>query len=477
MIDLALTAFVFAVLAAGLRRPFLWVLAYVYFDILAPQKISWMLLTHLPISLIAFVLAFAGWAYMDSKAGSRFSFRQGLIALLLVYCGLTTLFADLPEFAAEKWSWVWKALVFAVFLPLTLRTRLRMEALTLVMVLSAAAIIIPAGIKTLASGGGYGSLHLLVNDNTGLYEGSILSTVAIALIPLALWLAREGTIFAPAASFKQDWRVKVFAWALSFAAVLIPIGTEARTGLVCAAVLVMLSLRDMKHRFLTMGLLGAASLLAVPFLPASFTDRMETIGDHQADQSASTRLAVWEWTLEYVETHPLGGGFEAYRQNQLSIDVVETSASGNTTAIETERLEDKGRAYHSSYFEMLGEQGWPGLAIWLLLHGLGVWQMERLIRRYRPTSLSAPPQALEWVAPFARALQHSQIVYLVGSVFVGIAFQPFCYMVVALQCGLWTLVRRKEQVAQIPRLERARFRRHLLPASTPAPKGVAEGVA
>ncbi len=471
MIDLALTAFIFAVLAAGVRRPFLWVLAYVYIDILAPQKISWMLLTHLPISLIAFALAFAGWAYVDGKAGSRLSFRQGLIALLLVYCGLTTLSADLPEFAAEKWSWVWKALVFAVFLPLTLRTRLRMEALTLVMVLSAATIIIPAGIKTLASGGGYGSLHLLVNDNTGLYEGSILSTVAIALIPLALWLAREGTIFAP------NWRVKAFAWALAFAAVLIPIGTEARTGLVCAAVLVMLSLRDMKHRFLTMGLLGAASLLAVPFLPASFTERMETIGDHQADQSASTRLAVWEWTLDYVETHPFGGGFEAYRQNRLSIDVVETSSSGNTTAVATERLEDKGRAYHSSYFEMLGEQGWPGLAIWLLLHVLGVWQMERLIRRYRPTSLSAPPETLKWVAPFARALQHSQIIYLVGSVFVGIAFQPFCYMVVALQCGLWTLVRRKEQATQAPRRQHARFRHHALPASAPTPKAVAEGVA
>ena len=72
VVDLALTAFIFAVLAAGVRRPFLWVLAYVYIDILAPQKISWMLLTHLPISLIAFALAFAGWAYMDGKKGSRF---------------------------------------------------------------------------------------------------------------------------------------------------------------------------------------------------------------------------------------------------------------------------------------------------------------------------------------------------------------------------------------------------------------------
>ena len=43
-LSLALTVFVLAFLALGLRRPFLWVLAYLYIDILAPQKISWFLL-------------------------------------------------------------------------------------------------------------------------------------------------------------------------------------------------------------------------------------------------------------------------------------------------------------------------------------------------------------------------------------------------------------------------------------------------
>ena len=71
---------------------------------------------------------------LDDKRDSRFTLRQGLIALLLVYCGLTTLTADYPESAVEKWAWVWKALVFAIFLPLTLTTRLRMESAALTMV-------------------------------------------------------------------------------------------------------------------------------------------------------------------------------------------------------------------------------------------------------------------------------------------------------------------------------------------------------
>src|SRR3546814_1113931 len=65
-------------------------------------------------------------------------------------------------------------------------------------------------------------------------------------------------------------------------------------------------------------------------------------------------------------------------------------------------------------------QGYPGLALWLLLHGVGIVQLERLRRRYRKTRRAEE----QWIAPLATALQHGHIVYLVGSLFVGIAFQP-----------------------------------------------------
>ena len=57
--------------------------------------------------------------------------------LLLAYCGVTTLYADFPVEAAEKWDWAWKALAFAIFLPLTMRSRLRIEAVLLFLTLSA----------------------------------------------------------------------------------------------------------------------------------------------------------------------------------------------------------------------------------------------------------------------------------------------------------------------------------------------------
>ena len=134
MRDLIFVAFLGAFFAAGFRKPFVFVLAYVYIDIVSPQRLTYLLLNTIPISLMAVALAVGGWMIADDKRDTRVGPRQGLILLLLLYCGLTTRTADFPVEALDKWDWVWKALAFAAFLPLTLRTKLRIEALLLIMI-------------------------------------------------------------------------------------------------------------------------------------------------------------------------------------------------------------------------------------------------------------------------------------------------------------------------------------------------------
>ncbi|HYI64038.1 MAG TPA: putative O-glycosylation ligase, exosortase A system-associated [Allosphingosinicella sp.] len=424
MRDLALLGFLAALLVFGMKRPFLFVLAYIYVDTVSPHRLSYFLLNTVPLSMIVAFLALAGWLIADRKDGFTITVRQGLIFILLAYAGATTTMADFPLDAAEKWDWAWKALAFAIFLPFTLRTRLRIEAVLLFLTLSAAAIIIVGGIKTVLAGGGYGVLNLMVDNNSGLYESSTISTVAIGLIPLIVWFARFGTIFPP------DWRVKLFCAGLVFACLLIPIGTEARTGLVCIGALGILMLRDVKRRFLYMGAAALLGLAAIPFLPSSFTSRMETIQGFQGDQSAGTRLAVWAWTWDYARAHPFGGGFGAYRSNRIQVQTVSAKTSGEVQIVTAQTEADEARAYHSSYFEMLGEQGFPGLALFLLIHGITLVRMEMIRRRYRR---AAGEDA--WIAPLATALQHFQLLYLVGSVFVGIAYQSFAWLILGAQIG------------------------------------------
>lgn len=435
MRDLFFIAFLAAIFALGLRRPFILVLVYSYIDIVSPQRLSYFLLNSIPISLIAFVAAVGAWLALDDKKDCRFSRRQGLMALLLLYCLYTTTHADFPIQAAAKWAWVWKALLFAMFLPLTLRTKLRIEALATMMVLCAGTIIITGGIKTALGGGGYGSLNLMVDNNSGLYEGSIISTVAIAIIPLILYLSKYGTIFP------TSLPVRLFCYAFCFACLLIPIGTEARTGLICAVVVAAMMWWHSKRRLLYAGLGILALVAAVPFLPSSFTQRMDTISSYQGDESASTRLQVWKWTLGYVQGKPLGGGFDTYLQNSFTYRTIQKSGPVDNERVEYVTVTDRGRAFHSSYFEMLGEQGYPGLLIWLALNLGTMVQSERLRRRYKDTD---NPEH-RWVAPFALAMVQGHAAYMVGSLFVGIAYQPFVFMLIALQIAATTYMRRLRQ--------------------------------
>jgi probable O-glycosylation ligase (exosortase A-associated) len=454
MRDYFFVGFLLALLVLGFRRPFLFVLVYAYIDTVAPQRLSYLLLNSLPLSMYVACLALGGWLLFEKKDGLSFGPRQALLAILLCYSFYTTSVADFPIEAAVKWDWASTALAFAIFLPLTLRSKLRIEALLLFLTLSAAAIIIVGGLKTVASGGGYGVLNLMVTNNSNLYESSTISTIAIALIPIILWLAKFGTVFPP------EWRVKTFAAGLVFACLLMPIGTEARTGLVCIAVLGVLMLRDVRRRFLYLAGAGLLVVASVPFLPDSFTGRMSTIQGYQSDSSAKVRLAVWGWTWNYAQENPLGGGFGAYLGNKIQVRTVTTQESGGVSTIAARTEIDQGRAWHSAYFEMLGEQGFPGLIIFLLVHIGGLVRMEVLRRRYRQAEGDKA-----WIAPLATALQHFQIIYLVGANFVAIAYTPFTLMILGVQIGLDNLVKRRERAERPkPAFVQARGRAEAAPA-------------
>ena len=447
MIDFVFLGFIGFILALGFKRPYFWVLLYVYIDILAPQNIGYGIIQSVPVSLIAFGAAFAGWVMFDKKEGARFTLRQGLILALLIWCFVTLQFADFPEEAATKWDWVWKAMVFAIFLPFTITTRERIEALALTMVLTVGMIVISTGMKTVLGGGGYGSLKFFVKDNSGIYESSTLATVAIGLIPVIMWFTRFGTIIKP------HWTVTVFAAALCFACLLIPIGTEARTGLVCIAALGVLLLRYTEKRIIFIIAAPVLGLMALPFLPQSYYERMATIAQPGGDESASTRMQVWAWTLDYAADNPLGGGFDSYRSNSFTytMPVRTTNEDGNTTTTEYREVTDEARAFHSSFFELLGEQGYPGLILWLMLHGLGVWQMEKTYRRWKGKT----EESEAWISPLAAALQIASLIYLVGATFQGIGYQPVMLMIVGLQIGLYSYVQRLDSVKRALVTQRA----------------------
>lgn len=424
MRDLFMIGVLLLLFAAAFKRPFIMALGYIYVDIVQPQEVSWYLLNSVPVSMIFGLAAILFYLLFDEKRRPQFGALQVLMLLLLIWVTITTLNAQLPRPAWAKWDPAIKAIGFAIFLPFVLRTRQRIEAALLFLVLSLSTLVITGGIKTALGGGGYGALRLLVDRNSSLYEGSTISTVAIATIPLVLYLYRH-SILVP-----RNRVTFLLAAGLVFSALLMPIGTEARTGLVCIAALGGLLLLSVKRKVIYLAAVAVAAIVAVPFLPASFTERMSTIKTYEEDASASTRLAVWEWTLDFVQEHPFGGGFGAYRLNNLEIELREREGEGSVTSETTKTVTDRARAYHSSYFEVLGEHGYPGIAIYLAMLIVALVQLRRVYKRF------VTSEEDHWLADAARALGFSLIIYMFGSLFVGIAFQSPQYYLIAFTAAL-----------------------------------------
>ena len=97
---------------------------------------------------------------------------------------------------------------------------------------------------------------------------------------------------------------------------------------------------------------------------------MSTIQAHEEDTSAMGRVGVWKWTLRFVAENPLGGGFDAYRVSRIA-ETVQTRDGGTVTYYAS------GKAFHSVYFEMLGEHGIPGMLMFLSMLTLTYWILWR----------------------------------------------------------------------------------------------------
>ena len=393
------------------------------------------ILTEFPVSAVMAVATIAAYLMMDRRAPPR----PNLVMILIIAMGLWVTFttefeAVAPEWAWPKFNWAIKTIGFAAFMPYLFRSRVQIEAFLQVYVFAAALQTIPYGAKTILSGGSYHANLGLLSGNAGLAEGSTLSTVAVMGVPIILWLWRHSLIMP------RSRLVGLVYLGLAVAGVSASLGTFERTGLVAVVVLGAGLCLLSRHKLRNGALGGAAvALLALALVrPGSdWADRMSTITQYNQDSSSLGRILVWKWTLNFAQSHPLGGGFNAYVVDTITYP----SAEGAVPLVV------HGKAFHSMYFEALGEHGWPGL---MLLLSLLVGSFATLWRVVRQCRL-LPDMA--WCADLARALMISEAVLAACGSFIGIGFTPEVYYLFATTAMLAAHVRGVERAARPLRVQ------------------------
>ena len=433
MRDLAIVVILFGLIGLGFARPWLMTFAYLYADLMQPQRLSYYA-GEVSVSLILAILAVIMFL-ADKHKNPRFGFMQGLLIVFIGWFTFTSYNAIIQDQTVwQKWDPSWKSVLFGgVFLPLVLSTRRRIESTIVLTTLAVSLVAVGGGLKTAMGGGGYGELRLIVDVNKGIYESSTISTLAVATIPFILYLYAHSPLVG-----RTRW-MRALALFLVACDLLIVVGTAARTGLVCAFIMAFMLFWRARRKLAIGAAAIAVGIAALPLLPASYTDRMKTILAPSEDVSASTRTEMWKWTWHFAQKHPLGGGFRAYRLARVNVRV--PRFSDQRTIIGYRDVPEIARAYHSSYFELLGDQGFPGLAMYLTVILGTLLNLHALRRRFQ----NAAPEDV-WIRELARALFRTIAVYAIGGLFVGLGFQTTLYMLVGISVAFGQLVRGRRAV-------------------------------
>ncbi len=416
MQDLYLILATLLMLSAGFLAPFIMTLAYVWVDIFTPQLVSNGYLNSIPVALIFALAAFATYLVKDRRDPPKVNAVLILQLCLAVWITITTFtLARNPAFAYDKWTNVIKVVLFAAFIPYVIRTRVQIEAFVLVYLLSIAAHIMPWGMKTFLTGGGYGlSLGLLRSNSAMLAESSTVSTVGVMIVPLIL-VMRKNSILIPKGRITNIASFGVIVLGLVAA-----VGTFARTGLVAAGVgFISMWLRaKRKILFTIMALIMGGIMYSVT--SDRWEARVSSVADYQNESSAMARVLVWQWTLKFVQSNPLGGGFLAYIGNVIEFP----SENGQPPMIQT------SRAYHNMFFSVLGDHGFPGLALYVGMLGAALVALQKARR------LTHKLEEHVWCAELAQAVQVGLVTMMAGGFFVEIDWTPLVWYLVTMSVCL-----------------------------------------
>jgi len=425
-------------------------LAFVWVDVVKPQMLASSIISGLPLSFITAVIMLGLYVTKDRKYPPKFGMASVLVLLFAIWITLTTAMSSIPYHAWDKWDWVIKVLIFALFMPYIFRSRIQIEAFILVYIFSAATLFVSAGAKTLLGGGGYGVLSVMGQTNTGLSEGSTLAVVCVALVPVLLY-CKQHTLLFP----KNKYTTCLFL-GLIVMGLATMVGTTARAGLIAFALLFFLMFLESKKKvwYIVAALAGVVVLLNMDLASTSWGSRMSTIETYNADSSALGRLAVWKWTLGFVGSNPMGGGFDAYAFSGIA----GVSSDGEIRYFPEGVL--MGKAFHSIYFEVLGEQGIPGIIIYLSIVLLTLSSLSKLKKKWKNVD------GMEWISALAGALRIAIMVYMVGGAFVGIAYQPFLFYLVSLTVALDQYGLRVEQEEKKARIAANLMAEHPVPQNS-----------
>jgi probable O-glycosylation ligase (exosortase A-associated) len=202
------------------------------------------------------------------------------------------------------------------------------------------------------------------------------------------------------------------------------LGSHSRGALVAIAAMSSFLWIKSRNKFGVGLALVCAGFVLLSLMPPEWFTRMDTIATYDEDESAQGRINAWWMAFNLARSRFLGGGFEIYD--------ADTFAHFAPNPLDV-------HAAHSIYFQVLGEHGFVGLALFVSI-GAFTWRAASDAKR---KARGIP--GLEWIVNLMDMVKVSMIGYGVGGAFLSLAYFDVPYYVMVIVVATSVLATRAHQ--------------------------------
>lgn len=422
MRDIAVTLAVFGSLPFILKRPWIGILVWSWLGYMNPHRLAWGFSTSMPFALIVALTTFAAILMSHDKKQILWTRETKLLLVFTGWMFITTVFSMYPWLAWPQWDKVWRIILMTFVTTLVIRERHQVHWLVVVIALSLAFYGVKGGIFVLRGGS---SNNVMGPPGSFIEERNSIGLALLMTIPL-LWYLRM-----QASRFWERYALLAAA-ALTLIAV---IGTHSRGALLGLLAVGLFFLMKARNKFSVIVSMIPVALVILYVMPQEWFDRMGTVKTYDEDASAMGRIYAWNNAIKLANMSFLGGGFRA------------VTGYGGTDS-------------HSNWFGVLGEQGWIGLIMFVLLH-VFTWRTATRIMR-----LSKDQPSLIWARDLAAMVQVSLVGYMSAGSFLGLQYFDLFYHLIVIVIIVAEIVKRELESVAAPAARRRLPMDELLPPET-----------
>jgi probable O-glycosylation ligase (exosortase A-associated) len=400
MRDIALALVIFGTIPFILMRPYVGLLVWSWLGYMNPHRLTYGFAFNFPWVMLIAVVTLVSLAVSKESRKIPVTTVTVLLLLFLAWTGVTTIFAFEQASAWHTFEQFAKTLVMVFVTLMLVRDRQRVDWLVWVIVGSLGFYGVKGGAFTLVTGGGY---HIFGPAASFIADNNDLAMALCMSLPLMRYLQLQAT--------KKFVKAALGAsMALTGIAIL---GTYSRGGMIGLAIVIVALLVKGRRRLVLALALIVVGATAYNFMPAKWVARMDTLQHAREVGSAQTRIQSWEFAANVAFHRPLiGGGLNLYESASLWATYAPEGAVQ--------------RAVHSIYFRVLGEQGFPGLILFVGLLAASWRNCSRVRKRLR----HSPEQ--RWAYDLASMLQVSLVAFGVAGAFLTSTYFDLSYQLMAL---------------------------------------------